>query len=394
MNDRAYASGRGPRTPLFADCRLHRRTVRVAARAGSICNWISLAGSSSNANGGVAVGYGYAANGNLDPASCGGFLWLTGEDLRNTTNGGLLPDLAANGALNLNGLEGNGIAAVAPANVPPLLSYFVDYDAQFDDPAIRGYLGDIAISRPCFQHAVLPGPAEAPGSAGTPPIVGGAATLLGGPLYPPPPLLPPNIPPKPPSGSCPGGVFNSVTGGCCPSGSLVNPVTGACQPNCPPGQPRNPITNQCCPSGTTPQLNGTCVPPLALPLTGCQVLGETTFCSNLDLGINVQCPAGQAMPNGLCCPSSTKPTALGCMATNAGCGGGGIASLCCPAGRAANFANNSCCQIGHIFLCQKRPMCNAAHTAATTANAYLFGRQHDLLRGAGKSQLPVRRERA
>ena len=305
----------------------------------------------SNSNGGVAVGNGYAANGNLDPASCGGFLWSNGEDLRNTTNGGLLPDLAANGALNLNGLQGNGIDAVAPANVPPLLSYFVDYDAQFDDPAIRGYLGEIAISRPCFQQAVLPRPAETPGSDGTPPTIGGAATPSGGPSYPPPLLLPTGIPPKLPlpSGSCPGGVVNSAAGGCCPSGSLVNPITGACQPNCPPGQPRNPITNQCCPSGTTPQLNGTCVPTPSLPLTGCQVLGETTFCSNLDLGINVQCPAGQAMPNGLCCPSSTKPTALGCMATSTGCGGGGIASLCCPTGRAANFANNSCCQIGQTF---------------------------------------------
>ena len=97
----------------------------------------------SNADGGVAIGYGYDANGNLDRASCGGFVWSTGEDLRNSANSNLAAVLAANGSLHLNGLQGNGTDLVVPANVPPLQTYFVDYDALLDDPAARGHMGDI-----------------------------------------------------------------------------------------------------------------------------------------------------------------------------------------------------------------------------------------------------------
>jgi hypothetical protein len=43
-----------------------------------------------NGNGGIAIGFGYA-NGQIDRASCGGFLWSTGEQLRNASD----PALAA-----------------------------------------------------------------------------------------------------------------------------------------------------------------------------------------------------------------------------------------------------------------------------------------------------------
>ncbi len=117
---------------------------------------IGFPGPMTNANGGVAIGYGYDANGNLDRASCGGFVWSTGEQLRNAADPNLAALLAANGTLYLNGLQGNAIDLVEPANAPPLQTYFVDYSAPLDDPAARGHMGDIAIPRTCGQ-AALPG---------------------------------------------------------------------------------------------------------------------------------------------------------------------------------------------------------------------------------------------
>ena len=124
---------------------------------------IGFPGQYTNGNGGVAVGYSYDANGNIDPASCGGFVWSTGEQLRNAADQTLAAALAANGSLSINGLQGNGIGILKPANVPPLLSYFADYDALLDDPAARGHMGDIAIPTNCAQALPQQGQLLAPG---------------------------------------------------------------------------------------------------------------------------------------------------------------------------------------------------------------------------------------
>ena len=42
-----------------------------------------------NGNGGVAIGYNYDQNGTLLPGSCGGFMWTTGEDLRQAADAAL-----------------------------------------------------------------------------------------------------------------------------------------------------------------------------------------------------------------------------------------------------------------------------------------------------------------
>ena len=42
-----------------------------------------------NGNGGVALGYRYDSRGNLLPGACGGFMWSTGEDLRDASDGEL-----------------------------------------------------------------------------------------------------------------------------------------------------------------------------------------------------------------------------------------------------------------------------------------------------------------
>ena len=103
----------------------------------------------NNSNGGVAIGYNYDSQGHISPGSCGGFLWATGEDLRHPADPALSATLARSGALDVAGLQGNGSWLVRPANAPPLASYFIDYVDEYDDPAARGYMGDVAIERLC-----------------------------------------------------------------------------------------------------------------------------------------------------------------------------------------------------------------------------------------------------
>src|SRR5580700_7144081 len=114
-----------------------------------------------NGNGGVAVGYGYTPNGQIDRAACSAFLWSTGEQLRNTMDPALITRLAASGPAIVNGLQGNAIGMVRPANVPPLQTYFVDYSDNYSQDAARGHLGDVAIWRICGQ-AFGPAPVLVP----------------------------------------------------------------------------------------------------------------------------------------------------------------------------------------------------------------------------------------
>jgi hypothetical protein len=102
-----------------------------------------------NDNGGIAVGYDYDNDGLIDATRCGGFVWSTGEQLRKAMDPALVARLSASGPLNVDDLQGNFIWDVRPANVPPLNSYFIDYDDRFDDDAARGHMGDIAIWRAC-----------------------------------------------------------------------------------------------------------------------------------------------------------------------------------------------------------------------------------------------------
>jgi hypothetical protein len=189
----------------------------------------------TNANGGVAIGYGYDANGVIDQSSCGGFVWSTGEQLRNASDPNYAALLAASGPLDVNGLQGNDIGLVVPKNVPPTQSYFLDYDAQLDDPAVSGHLGDIAIPISC-QQAALPG---------TPGPVAGQPEQPASPGLPGLPFLPPGFPfpPPPPAGFCPGGMPAGPNGQC------------ACTP---PGSPPGQV---CCPIGSLPGNGGQCQSP-------------------------------------------------------------------------------------------------------------------------------------
>jgi hypothetical protein len=180
---------------------------------------IGFAAELRNTNGGIAIGYGYRTDGSLDTGACGGFLWTTGEQLRNASDPGLADELAKTGPLALDGLQGNAIEAVRPDNVPLLQSYFANYFDDSGDAAFRGHLGDIAILRGCGQSAlVLPAPVTA-------------------------------IPwwPSGPSSACPPGFIRF--------GHMCRHPA----PRCPPGQ-RGGSGVQCCPQETAPGLNGECEP--------------------------------------------------------------------------------------------------------------------------------------
>lgn len=358
-----------------------------------------------NGNGGVAIGYGYDAQGNIDRASCGGFIWSTGEQLRVTADPALAAQLAQGGPAVVNGLQGNDVSLIVPANVPPLKSYFVDYDDRFDDPDARGHLGDIIILRSCGRAGL--GGLQWYGGLAIPGFV------VGGPILLPPPLpfcpLPgPTGCNCPPGGSCvcPPGTMQKQGLQCCPWGQMPGP-NGTCQSVCAngamdpasltacilgfqpfTGQPdpatlkcwdgSSPVNNggsnglidglQCpqppnfkCPAGFVQQStggpdstwsNGDCVPTqqemtcLMGPNTGTYPqIGLDGQCHQ-DL-----CPSGSwALPIQQCCPAGTSPDAYGkCTACppSQQLNTGGM-SVCCPAGTMPDPGTKACLQIAPV----------------------------------------------
>jgi hypothetical protein len=178
-----------------------------------------------NDNGGIALGYGYDAGGNISRTVCGGTLWSTGEQLRNARDAVIIQRLRPAGPLAVNGLQANAVALVRSQNEPPFQSYFIDYDDRFDDPAARGHLGDVEIWRVCARAAE--------------------------------PLLPVPVPVAP-ALVCPAGWLNvggeCVTGQTCPAGTALE--DGCC------------VYKECPPSYVS--IGGRCVPPPVI----CKV-GET-----------------------------------------------------------------------------------------------------------------------
>ena len=110
----------------------------------------------TNGDGGLALGYGYGAAGNIDRTSCGGFLWTTGEQLRTSSDPALAERLRATGPLAFNGLQGNALSLVRPENAPPLKSYFLSYGDRAEQPGLTGWLGGLAIWRVCSRAALSP----------------------------------------------------------------------------------------------------------------------------------------------------------------------------------------------------------------------------------------------
>ena len=226
-----------------------------------------------NDNGGIAIGYGYDRNGNIDRAVCGGTLWSTGEQLRSARDPEIVRRLQAGGPLLVDGLQGNSTQLLRPLNEPPFESYYIDYDDRFDDSQTRGHLGGVVIWRIC-----------------------GGASL---------PVLPLALPVV-----CPAGWFN-VDGVCriglaCPSGTEF--ANGCC-------------IYRGCPSGYA-RINGRCVPPPINCRDGevysngrCEaphcpsgmVVAERKGASTARPQSDDRCPEGQTYVNEQCQPSGGGP---------------------------------------------------------------------------------------
>lgn len=327
-----------------------------------------------NGNGGVAIGYNYDHNGEIIPSSCGGFMWSTGEDLRNASDPTLAAQLGQSGPLHVDGVQGNGTWRIRPGNAPPVESYFIAYFDELEDAAAHGQMGDMEIARPCAAAAQIypiapPRPPPAP-----PPIRHGELPPGGGG----PPGTPPPPPPGTPPGACSPDQLRNVTTGACGSCSPPNiQVNGKCCPtatlaanaacsnsNCPTGQTAVGPSNFCCPSNQVyngaggapaccsgPLVNGQCPTPPPPPITTCekgyvQVGGACCLASQVT-STGVCCPAGKApggpnksqcvvlipihVPPQACCPSGEIPTT-------------GPKS-CCPT---ANVTTNGACCPGPV----------------------------------------------
>ena len=113
--------------------------------------------------GGIALNYGYDANGQMDYGQCRKTLWTTGEHLR---AGAVAAGFPA-GPEEVQGLQGTSKDLVRPANVPPKSTWFIDFDASFDDPVVDGHTGDVATLQECGpgKQAAAPPQSAAPSVA-------------------------------------------------------------------------------------------------------------------------------------------------------------------------------------------------------------------------------------
>jgi hypothetical protein len=292
-----------------------------------------------NDNGGIAIGYSYTPAGTIDRNTCGGFLWSTGERLRETADQALAARLAAGGPPIVNGLQGNSLDLVRPANVPPLATYFVDYDDKFDDAAARGHMGDIAIPRVCGQGGVVPVVSA-----------GGGGILIGG--------------------FCQLNEIRLPNGECCERRFVRQ---GRCEQRCPPDTIRLPNGYCCplrlyrdgrcdCPPDTIRLPNGYCCPREQVHDGRCQPCPPNTILVNgkccpreyVRDGKCEPCPTDTIqLPNGQCCPRQYVHNGQCCPPTSA-------ANGCqpCPSGQIM-LPNGQCCprQYVHNGKCEPPSTC-------------------------------------
>ena len=310
----------------------------------------------NNGNGGVAIGYNYDRNGVLEPSSCGGFLWATGENLRQTPDKFLKAELGRSGPLDVDGLQGNGTWRIRPDNAPPRQSYFIDYDDDYADASARGHMGDIAIERLCSaaQHATQC-------RCQLPALLRARRPLESRPVrrHPPPGTCPPGQLRRAGTNECGSCARPNVqVGGVCCSVAQLAANAACSNSSCPPGQTTIGPSNFCCNSSlvytgaggapaccSSPLVNGQCPTPTPPSNPACQPgyvpVGGTCCLASKVTSTGVCCPAGQApagpqknwcepivlVPIGPQCCQSGIPTASGTCCPPANVTTSGV---CCP----------------------------------------------------------------
>ena len=300
-NGRMYLAERGPTTGDYEMIKLasggQARVLRFVPKpAGDPAPglWrlepdqyaIGLPAPYNNANGGVALGYGYQQTGRINYGVCRATLWSTGERLLDPGDPSVPPDSYP----AIDGLQGNSPSAIEPQNMPPLAAWFVDYDDAAGSPEYTGYMGAIAIYSPCAgQVTYVPPPPVITCPPGT--VYSGGQCVV--PVTCPPGTLYKNGACVYPS--CPRG-YVSIQGQCVPPPIACPPgfafYNGKCVPlECPPGLKRMPNGQCICPVNNI-WYNGRCVPPNLCPRG--MVPSPNGVC---------WCPAGTYFENGFCAPN-------------------------------------------------------------------------------------------
>jgi hypothetical protein len=306
-----------------------------------------------NDNGGVAIGDGHTADGSLNLYSCDGFVWTSGEQLRNATDPRIAAELGQKDALAIDGLQGTPAWRVRRGDEPPRISYFVDYADAPPDFSARGHMGAIAIARACVGGAV---PAPATPGAGhaapaTPAPSASPAPVPPTASPPPAPLRPPSSPGTPPNGrACQARVCGPTGEPVCARNQVWRDATKQCAPSCEQGEVL--IAGRCCAVNVV--AGGGCVNGGA-PGGQCGVgqtpIGPNNQCCANDrvyvdpAGAQACCPnavvGGQCAspPPSSACASGYVPASGGCCLASQATATG----VCCPSGQAPS-ADKATCQ--------------------------------------------------
>ena len=265
---RMYLGERGPTTGDYALTALAQegqsRTLRFVPKPPGDTSpglWrlqpdvysVGLPAPYQNANGGVALNYGYKADNTMDFSACAATVWSSGERL-------LDPGDGSTGFPTVDGIQGEATSLIQNQNMPPTSAWYVDYDDQAGNENFRGYMGDIA-TLPC--------------AGTTPPLVCPTGfTNVNGACLPPPPPPTCRLPlVRDQSGACgcpnPNDVLSSDGRRCVPppppacKPPLVRDKRGAC--GCPnPNDVLSGDGRRCvpppCDLRTNDKYNGLCVP--------------------------------------------------------------------------------------------------------------------------------------
>lgn len=108
---------------------------------------VGFGGDYRQGSGGISLAFGRNQDGSIDFGQCEANLVATGDALRD--NPSFAPRLKAGGPSIVHGAQIVDAGRVRPANEPPLVSAFVDFDGSHDDASLRGQVGDVEMFRNC-----------------------------------------------------------------------------------------------------------------------------------------------------------------------------------------------------------------------------------------------------
>ncbi|WP_319531718.1 peptidoglycan-binding domain-containing protein [uncultured Cohaesibacter sp.] len=127
----------------LADVLRFRKTDEGRWRADPVAYAVGFAAQKKNSTGGLALGPGYDAKGELVADRCRETLWTSGEQLRDDAS--LADKLRESGALKVDGVQAQPLLALPDSSRPPWKSYFIDYDGAYPGVVESGHIGDVEV---------------------------------------------------------------------------------------------------------------------------------------------------------------------------------------------------------------------------------------------------------